>query len=213
MLTDSKLALKHRQNKSQRQRIIVFTCSPIAEDGKMLVKLAKKMKKGGVSVDIIAFGEPDDETVKKLRDFSEAVSGADGSFFEVIPPSPNLLSDTLLSTTLLQNEGVGGGLGAASGGAAAGGAAPADNQFEFGVNPELDPELALALRMSFEEEKARQEKERKAKEEDEAKTKLEGIPEGDEKQPLLNEEGEASGSKDDEEEADKKENPDKMDTA
>jgi len=44
-------------------------------------------------------------------------------------------------------------------------------------NLELDPELALALRMAYEEEKARQEKERKAKEEAEKKKKLEGIPE------------------------------------
>ena len=28
--------------------------------------------------------------------------------------------------------------------------------FEFGVDPSLDPELALALRMSLQEEKARQ---------------------------------------------------------
>jgi 26S proteasome regulatory subunit N10 len=208
------LALKHRQNKSQRQRIIVFTCSPIGEDGKSLTRLARKMKKGGVSIDIVAFGEPDDETVRKLRDFNEAVTGSDGSFFEVIAPSPNLLSDTLLSTTLLQNEGMGGGMGAPGGGASGSGGDTAmnDGQFEFGFNPELDPELALALRMSMEEEKARQDREKKKEEEAQGKEKLEGIPEdGEETKPLLeNEEGsgESSDSKKTE-----KDGGDKMDTA
>ena len=36
------LALKHRQNKSQRQRVVVFVCSPIEEDKASLIKLAKK---------------------------------------------------------------------------------------------------------------------------------------------------------------------------
>jgi 26S proteasome regulatory subunit N10 len=191
------LALKHRQNKLQRQRIIVFSCSPIAEDEKALVRLAKRMKKNNISIDVIAFGSPDDDTVKKLTDFNDAVKGADGSYLGVIPPGPNLLSDTILATPLLANEGVGGSSGAA--GAAGGGGEGGDvgaSQFEFGVNPEVDPELALALRMSYEEEKARQEKERKAKEEDESKQKLEGIPEADEKQPLLSEQAEASAEAD-----------------
>jgi 26S proteasome regulatory subunit N10 len=171
------------------------------------------MKKSTINVDIIAFGEPDEATEKKLKEFHEQVKSADGSFFDVIPPGPNLLSDTLLSTTLLANEGVGGASGAGGSGGDAGGMG--DSQFEFGVNPEVDPELALALRMSFEEEKARQEKERKAKEEAEAKTKLEDIPEGDEKQPLLSGEEEAGSSKTKGDESEKKsdKDQDKMDTA
>ena len=39
-----------------------------------------------------------------------------------------------------------------------GGAAPAGG-FEFGVNPDDDPELALALRVSMEEQRARQQAE------------------------------------------------------
>jgi 26S proteasome regulatory subunit N10 len=39
------LALKHRQNKNQRQRVIVFVGSPIAEEESVLVKLGKKLKK------------------------------------------------------------------------------------------------------------------------------------------------------------------------
>lgn len=76
------------------------------------------------------------------------------------------------------------------------------------MDPSVDPELALALRMSFEEEKARQEKDKKAKEAAEGKTELEGIKEGDENTPLLGDQGEGSGSKDK-----KKDDDDKMDTA
>ncbi|KAF9699696.1 hypothetical protein EKO04_002523 [Ascochyta lentis] len=200
------LALKHRQNKSQKQRIIIFNCSPVEEDEKNLVKLAKKMKKTNISIDIVAFGELSDETLKKLRAFNENSQSAEGSHLEAVQPSGNLLSDALVTTPILGGDGSSGGAGAASSGGDAGGSG--GNDFEFGVDPSVDPELALALRMSFEEEKARQEKDKKAKETAEGKTELEGIAEGDEKQPLLGDQGEGSGSKDK-----KKDDDDKMDTA
>ncbi|KAF2627847.1 hypothetical protein BU25DRAFT_410497 [Macroventuria anomochaeta] len=200
------LALKHRQNKSQKQRIIIFNCSPVEEDEKNLVKLAKKMKKTNISIDIVAFGELSDETLKKLRAFNENSQSAEGSHLEAVQPSGNLLSDALITTPILGGDGSSGGAGAGSSGGDAGGSG--GNDFEFGVDPSVDPELALALRMSFEEEKARQEKDKKAKEAAEGKTELEGIAEGDEKQPLLGDQGEGSGSKDR-----KKDDDDKMDTA
>ncbi|KAF2663070.1 hypothetical protein K491DRAFT_700174 [Lophiostoma macrostomum CBS 122681] len=199
------LALKHRQNKSQKQRIIVFTCSPLEEDEKSLTKLAKQMKKSGISIDIIAFGELGEETTKKLEAISENCQSAEGSYLAVIQPSSNLLSDSLVTTPILGGDGSSGGAGGASSGAEGGDSG--GNAFEFGVDPSVDPELALALRMSFEEEKARQEKEKKAKEATEGKTELEGIAEGDEKQPLLDDQGQPSGSKD------KDKDDDKMDTA
>ena len=207
----AQLALKHRQNKTQRQRIIVFTCSSLtdpSESQSSLVKLAKKMKKNNVSVDIIALGELGEETVSKLRAFNEAVSGGDGSHLEVVHPGPNLLSDTVVGSPILAGEG--GGAAAASRASAAENGGSGGGDFEFGVDPSMDPELALALRMSMEEENARQERERRAQEQQENKTQLEPVPEGgEEAQPLL---GEASGS------ADKKddkndEGGDKMDTA
>ena len=170
------------------------------------------MKKNNISVDVIAFGDLSDDTIKTLQAFNENVKGGDGSHLEIVPPGPNLLSDSIIATPILAGEGMGGpgGVGGASGEGGEGGA----TQFEFGVNPEVDPELALALRMSFEEEKARQEK--KAKEEAE-KEKLEGIPEADEKLPLLDQNGEASGSGAAEvskstEEADKKDKAEDGDT-
>ncbi|KAF1999452.1 26S proteasome non-ATPase regulatory subunit 4 [Amniculicola lignicola CBS 123094] len=203
------LALKHRQNKSQKQRIVVFTCSPIEEDEKALIKLSKRMKKTGISIDIIAFGELGEDTLKKLEAFSENVQSAEGSYLAVIQPSSNLLSDSIITTPILGGDG--GPSGAGAGGDGGEGGASGGDSFEFGVDPSVDPELALALRMSFEEEKARQEKEKKAKETAEGKTELEQIVEGDEKQPLLDDEGQpsGSGSKDKKD----KDDPDKMDTA
>ncbi|OSS54618.1 hypothetical protein B5807_01004 [Epicoccum nigrum] len=200
------LALKHRQNKSQKQRIIIFNCSPVEEDEKNLVKLAKKMKKTNISIDIVAFGELSDDTLKKLRAFNENSQSAEGSHLAEVQPSGNLLSDSLVTTPILGGDGSSGGAGAGDAGGDAGGSG--GNDFEFGVDPSVDPELALALRMSFEEEKARQEKDKKAKEAAEGKTELEGIKESDENQPLLGDQGESSGSKDK-----KKDDDDKMDTA
>ncbi|KAK7183511.1 hypothetical protein DPSP01_008484 [Paraphaeosphaeria sporulosa] len=198
------LALKHRQNKSQKQRIVLFTCSPIEEEEKDLVKLSKRMKKNGISVDIIAFGELGDDTTRKLEKFSEACQSAEGSHLAIIQPSSNLLSDSLITTPILGGDASSGGAGASNAGGEGGDSG--GNSFEFGVDPSVDPELALALRMSFEEEKARQEKEKKSKEAAEGKSELEPVAEGDEKQPLLDDQGEASGSKD-------RKDDDKMDTA
>ncbi|KAF1951867.1 hypothetical protein CC80DRAFT_453296 [Byssothecium circinans] len=202
------LALKHRQNKSQKQRIIMFTCSPIEEDEKELVKLSKRMKKNGINVDIIAFGELNEETTRKLEKFSEACQSSEGSHLAIIQPSSNLLSDSLVTTPILGGDGSSGGGAGASG---SGGGDGGGNSFEFGVDPSVDPELALALRMSYEEEKARQDKESKSKEDAEGKTELEQIAEGDEKQPLLDDQGRPSGSGSGSK--DKKDDPDKMDTA
>lgn len=205
------MALKHRQNKSQKQRILIFNCSPIEEEEKSLVMLAKKMKKSNVSIDIIAFGELSDDTTRKLQAFSDNVQSAEGCYLATVPPSANLLSDSLITTPILGGDGTSSAGGGAGGGAGEGGASGGGggNDFEFGVDPSVDPELALALRMSFEEEKARQEKEKKTKETTDGKSDLEPVAEGDEKQPLLDSQGQPSGSGS----KDKKDDDDKMDTA
>jgi 26S proteasome regulatory subunit N10 len=168
------------------------------------VSLAKKMKKGNIDIDFILFGDLDDDDVqKKLEAFNHIIKGNDNSHLVVIPPSGKLLSDQLLSTPILLGEG-------ASGGASGGGMAEGGGDF-FDFDPSADPELALALRMSMEEENARQA--RAAKEEEEAKNKstLEDIKEEGENQPLLNERGEASGSGS--EDKKDKDSGDKMDTS
>ena len=154
------------------------------------MKLAKKMKKNTISIDFIAFGHLDPENTKKLESFNESIKGGDGSHLEIIPPGPSLISDHILSTPILAGEGIlrrGGDDGATGTGETGGGG------FDFGVDPGADPELALALRMSMEEEKARQDREGQPVEGAKEPT-LEGIPE--ESQPLLGADGEASGSAD-----------------
>lgn len=154
----AQLALKHRQNKNLRQRIIVFIGSPLVDQGadeKNMVRLAKKLKKNSVAVDIVAFGEAtEDAYASVLKAFIENVSQGDNSHLVTIAPGPHLLSDMVISSPVLAGDrGIPEELlaetGGAGGGAAAGG-------FEFGVDPSLDPELAMALRMSMEEEAARQ---------------------------------------------------------
>ena len=178
------------------------------------------MKKNTISIDFIAFGDLEPENTKKLEVFNEHIKTTDGSHLALIPPGPNLLSDHLATTEILAGDGVGprGGDTGVDGGVESGGGA-----FDFGVDPSADPELALALRMSMEEEKARQEKEgAKAQGEASKESTLEGIPEeGGETQPLLAENGEASGSGDAPKPDDEKDkngrkddgDGDKMDTA
>jgi 26S proteasome regulatory subunit N10 len=165
------------------------------------------MKKNAINIDIISFGELGEETTRKLEKFSEACQSTEGSYLAVIQPSSNLLSDSLVTTPILGGDGSSGD--AAAGGSGGDGGDAGGGSFEFGVDPSVDPELALALRMSYEEEKARQEKDKKAKETAEGKSELEQIAEGDEKQPLLDDQGQPSGSKDKKD----KDDPDKMDTA
>jgi 26S proteasome regulatory subunit N10 len=177
-----------------------------------LIKLAKKMKKGGVAIDFVAFGELDDDITKKLTAFNENVKSGDGSHLAIIPPGPGLLSDQIVTSLILNGDGSSGGAGV--GGGAEGGDG---GGFEFGIDPSVDPELALALRMSMEEEKARVEKQNKEKAEADAKAALpqikeEEVKEGEEDaQPLLNKDGEASGSGSKEEKDDKTDDADKMD--
>lgn len=56
--------MKHRQNKNQHQRIVCFVGSPISEDEAELVKVAKKLKKNGIAVDVVNFGEEVENTSK-----------------------------------------------------------------------------------------------------------------------------------------------------
>ena len=83
----AQLALKHRENKNLRQRIIVFVASPLdgpGADEQSMVKLAKKLKKNNVAVDIISFGDgieeadADGKTVLKL--FVDNVTSSDNLF-------------------------------------------------------------------------------------------------------------------------------------
>lgn len=51
------MALKHRQGKNHKMRIVAFVGSPVDHDEKEAVKVAKRLKKEKVNVDIVSFGE------------------------------------------------------------------------------------------------------------------------------------------------------------
>lgn len=145
----AQLALKHRQNKVQRQRIVAFIGSPVSENVKDLEKLGKKLKKNNVAVDLVVFGEVD-ENQSKLEKFIEAVGGADNNRLLTVPAG----NQTVLSDYLINSPVIRGSVDPDEGGSGA--PAATSSGFEFGVDPSLDPELAMALRMSMEEEQARQ---------------------------------------------------------
>ncbi|CAK8562125.1 unnamed protein product [Lathyrus sativus] len=162
----AQLALKHRQNKKQQQRIIVFSGSPVKHEKKMLEMIGRKLKKNSVALDIVNFGEDDEGKTEKLEALLAAVNNNDSSHMVHVPPGPNALSDVLISTPIFTGDGEGGsGFAAAAAAASAGGV----SGYDFGVDPNLDPELALALRVSMEEERARQEAAAKKAAEDASK--------------------------------------------
>lgn len=81
-LSVAQLALKHRQNKNLRQRIIVFVGSPLTGPGadeKSMVRLAKKLKKNNVAVDVVCFGDEEgrDANEPTLKVFVDNVISGD----------------------------------------------------------------------------------------------------------------------------------------
>lgn len=145
----AQLALKHRENKNQRQRIVMFVGSPLSETKEQMVKLAKKLKKNNVAMDIVSFGDCE-ANEEKLTAFIATVNNGDSCHL-VSVPAGTILLDQLFSSPIYQSEGGGGYGGGAMGGEGAGG-----EGMEFGVDPNMDPELAMVLRISMEEERARQ---------------------------------------------------------
>lgn len=169
------LALKHRRNKNGSQRIVLFVGSPLKNaDKRAFIKVGKQLKKNNVFIDVIALGELE-ENESKLKELVDAANGgsAGGAGGEdgegggedvaerrcrlVTIPAGVLPSDVLVTSPILRMDGGGmmrgGDVGGGGGGGAGGGFA------EFGgVDPNMDPELAMALRVSMEEERARQER-------------------------------------------------------
>uniref|UniRef100_A0A336KG14 26S proteasome non-ATPase regulatory subunit 4 n=1 Tax=Culicoides sonorensis TaxID=179676 RepID=A0A336KG14_CULSO len=143
------LVLKHRQGKNHKMRIVVFVGSPIKADEQELTKLAKRLKKEKVNVDIVNFGDHEGNN-ELLTNLINVLNGKDGTGSHLITvPRGSALSEALISSPIIQGED---GLGAAGIGGAG---------FEFGVDPNEDPELALALRVSMEEQRQRQEEEQR----------------------------------------------------
>jgi len=158
-LQTAQLALKHRKNKKQSQRIVVFVGSPVEVAKKDLIKAAKRLKKNKVAVDVVSFGETDSNQ-ELLEEFMKKVN-SNGNSHLISVPRGSSLGDALITSPICVGEG---------GGAAVGGqGAVGGNDFPGGVDPNMDPDLAMALRLSLEEERERQREQAKAATENETK--------------------------------------------
>lgn len=153
------LALKHRQEKNQRQRAIVLLSSPLPSNltTEELVRIGKKLKKNNVAVDVILFGSEVSTNEERIRAFVNAVESSGNSTMLVVPGGlPGLLSDHIKQSDILAEEGFGYGAAEGSGGGANASNLGMGDAGGLDMDPNLDPELAMALRMSLQEEEARQ---------------------------------------------------------
>eukprot|EP00698_Gefionella_okellyi_P024887 TRINITY_DN890_c0_g1_i2.p1 TRINITY_DN890_c0_g1~~TRINITY_DN890_c0_g1_i2.p1 ORF type:complete len:295 (+),score=101.15 TRINITY_DN890_c0_g1_i2:95-979(+) len=136
----AQLVLKHRQNKLQKPRVVLFVGSPVTVDAEKLKKIGTELKKNNIAVDVINFGEHEVNTTL-LEGLVAAVNKSDNSHLITVPPGPHILSDMLEKSAVIASSG--------------GGEGGAMNPDAFA---DADPELAMALRMSLEEERQRQER-------------------------------------------------------
>jgi 26S proteasome regulatory subunit N10 len=129
------LALKHRQNKNQHQRMILFIGSPTQADAAALTKLGQALKKNNVAVDVICFGEVE-ENREKLEAFVKAVNSNDNSNLVVVEPGTRTLTEAVRASPLS-------GRAPAAAGAEGGGGGGEGGEDFFGIDPNEDPELAM----------------------------------------------------------------------
>ncbi|XP_055388796.1 uncharacterized protein LOC129617716, partial [Condylostylus longicornis] len=140
----AQLALKHRMNKNQRQRIVLFVGSPVVASEKQLELLGKTLKKNNVSLDIISFGEVDLNSSKLQKLHNAVGSNTTNNLIECPVDASRLLSDILMRSPIVRDSE-----------ADDSGAEPSVMN-ELGVDPTTDPELYMALQMSLQEERNRQ---------------------------------------------------------
>ena len=156
----AQLALKHRANKAQAQRIVLFLSASIADLAEAApdassaaaiqeaLTLAKSFKKNNIALDVVHFTHlASSPTHLFLDELVTVANHSDNGHILHLIPSDGNLSDKVLQSKILSGSG---SSQAGTGGSDANSADPFG-----GIDPELDPELALALKMSLEEEQAR----------------------------------------------------------
>lgn len=148
----AQLSLKHRKNKNGGQRIIAFVGSPVFEDIKALQKVGKQLKKNNVAIDIISMGEIE-ENQEKLLELVNSTNSNDNSHLITVPPGVQPV-DAIIASPVMSDGGM---VAPAMGGSAATGGGGGNFAEYGGVDPSLDPELAMAIRVSTEEARAREE--------------------------------------------------------
>lgn len=128
----AQLALKHRQDKQHKMRIIAFIGSPISADSQELITLAKKLRKEKVNVDVVCLGE-EDANIVLLTGFIDTLNGKDGinNNLVMIPPCADP-AGALVNSPIVQGE-----VGLEDTG--------------LSLDQEDDADLAYALKVSLEE--------------------------------------------------------------
>ncbi len=98
------------------------------------------LKKNKIALDVISFGEgAAEENRERLEAFVAAANNHDNSHIVTLPPGERMLSQMISSTPIIREDG----------GADAGGQPGAGGGFdEFGIDPNVDPELAM-VRLLF----------------------------------------------------------------
>jgi len=130
----ARLALRHRQNKKQEQRIILFVGSPVKATEKELSGLGAQLKKNKVAIDIVSFGEDNAEANQsRLEALHNAANNNDNCHIVTIPPGTHMLSEQLQRTPIVRGDNAGTDTGMG----------------ENFVDDNIDPELAEALRLSM----------------------------------------------------------------
>ena len=141
----AQLVLKHRQNKNQQQRMILFIGSPLDKvDSKALGRIGKALKKNNVAVDIVNFGEAD-ANKDTLASFITEVNSNGNSNLVSVPAGMTSLKDAIRQSSIV--EASGGGAGGDMGGGGGGGGGG-----DFG---EEDQDLMAAINASIEDERRR----------------------------------------------------------
>ena len=150
----AQLSLKHRQNKNQKQRIIVFVGSPIEDlTNDDAAKLGKQLRKNDVAIDCINFGHP--ENIPILTALVDNCNKGNNSHLLDVQYGCNIADIVITSPIVSFDGGAEGVPGASEEGVAQPGAGSGGGRFaEYGgIDPNLDPELAMAIRISLEEAK------------------------------------------------------------
>jgi len=134
------MALKHREHKHARQRIIAMVASPLTETEADLINLGKKLRRNNVVIDVINLGEYGNK--EKLQSFIDSAQNEDDCTFLPLDPGLQLLSDAVLSSKIMDKDGSGGAN---------------FNPGGFGQIGDMDDaELQMVLRMSAEEARQRE---------------------------------------------------------
>jgi 26S proteasome regulatory subunit N10 len=135
----ARLALRHRQNKKQEQRIVLFVGSPVSETEEELSNLGGQLKKNKVAIDIVSFGEENAEANgNKLEALYKATNNNNNSHFVTIPPGSHMLSESIALTEVVRGD-----------------EPISNNSGGSYIDENIDPELAEALRLSLQAEEDR----------------------------------------------------------